>query len=72
MAEQESTDGRKPNIDIVRDLKANEQKMALHLENHESIEGKIVLFDKFNLIVEDGDGNRYWVPKHAVTYAKLM
>jgi sRNA-binding regulator protein Hfq len=72
MAEPESSDGQKPNIDIVRDLKANEQKLSLHLENHESIEGKIVLFDKFNLMVEDNDGDRFWVPKHAVTYARLL
>ena len=73
MAEQGSNDGaKKPAIDIVRDLKANEQKLSLHLENHESIEGKIVLFDKFNLIVEAEGGKRYWVPKHAVVYAELF
>lgn len=71
MAEQESTDDKKP-IDIVRDLKVNERKMSLHLENGESLQGTIALFDKFNLIFEAERGKRYWVPKHAVVYAELL
>ncbi len=71
MAEAETTDGKKPAIDIVRDLKVNGQRLVLHLENRESLEGQIVLFDKFNLMFEDDDGGRYWIPKHAVVYAKL-
>ncbi len=62
----------KPNVDIVRDLKVNEQHLSLHLDNGESLQGKIRLFDKFNLIFESEGGKRYWVPKHAVAYAELL
>jgi len=73
MAEQEKTDQtNKPNVDIVRDLKVNEQPLSLHLDNGESLQGKIALFDKFNLIFEGEGGKRYWVPKHAVAYAELL
>jgi len=70
MTEQGSTDGRK--LDLIRDLKASGQKLTLHLENGEALEGKITRFDRFNLMFEDEDGDRYWVPKHAVVYAKLL
>lgn len=73
MSDRESMDGgKKPNVDIVRDLKADEQKLALRLENGESLTGTIALFDKFNLIFEAEGGARYWVPKHAVAYAELL
>lgn len=72
MPEQESTDTKKPNIDIVRDLKVNEQKLSLHLDNGESLQGTIALFDRYNLIFEADGGKRYWVPKGAVAYAELL
>lgn len=72
MAEQEATDPKKAPIDIVRDLKVNEQKLSLPLEGGESLQGAIALFDKFNLVFEDEGGKRYWVPKHAVAYAELL
>lgn len=72
MSEQEPTDSLKPKVDIVRDLKANEQKLALHLENGESLTGTIALFDRYNLIFEAEGGKRYWVPKGAVAYAELL
>ncbi len=73
MAEQASSGQSGPaNIDIVRDLKVNERKLALHLENGESLTGTIAIFDKFNLIFEAESGKRFWVPKHAVAYAELL
>jgi len=72
MANQESTDGQGPGSDMVRDLKASKQRLALHLGNREPLEGKIVRFDRFNLMFEDEDGDLYWIPKHAVVYAKLI
>lgn len=52
MAEQASTEKKKAPIDIVHDLKAQGQRLALHLENGESLTGKITLFDRYNLIFE--------------------
>ncbi|MFB6285727.1 MAG: hypothetical protein ABEK03_04010 [Candidatus Bipolaricaulia bacterium] len=72
MVEQRSEPQKRPNIDIVRDLKANEQKLALHLENGESLTGTIALFDRYNLLFDDEGGKRYWVPKGAVAYAELL
>lgn len=73
MAEQASSGQSGPvNTGIVRDLKANEQKLALHLENGEPLTGTIALFDKFNVIVEAEGGKCFGMPKHAVAHAELL
>lgn len=62
----------KPKFDVVRDLKQDGATLRLHLSDGTALEGKIQVFDRYNLLFEGDQGQRIWVPKHAIVYGEIL